>query len=180
VMLTTRQLLLREFEESDWKAILQYQSAPEYLRYYHGTQRTEQEARAYVRMFMGWSKEKPRKKYQFALVLRSEAKLIGHCGLRLDMLTAGIADIGYDLDHHYRERGYVIEALHALLAFGFDRLALHRIWAACLADNSDAAHTWERLGMRREGRLRENEKIGDRWYDTLLYSLLDREWRHTG
>jgi RimJ/RimL family protein N-acetyltransferase len=33
--------------------------------------------------------------------------------------------------------------------------------------------------MRREGRLRENEYYKGRWWDTVLYGLLEEEWRLT-
>jgi RimJ/RimL family protein N-acetyltransferase len=35
----------------------------------------------------------------------------------------------------------------------------------------------ERVGMRLEGRLLENEYFKERWWDTLLYGLLEHEWR---
>lgn len=38
--LITERLVLREFEESDWTAVLAYQRDPLYLRYYEWTERT--------------------------------------------------------------------------------------------------------------------------------------------
>lgn len=35
----------------------------------------------------------------------------------------------------------------------------------------------QKLGMQREGLLRESAWIKGRWVDVLLYSMLDREWR---
>ena len=35
MQLETDRLILREFEGSDWTAVLAYQSDPLYLRYYH-------------------------------------------------------------------------------------------------------------------------------------------------
>jgi RimJ/RimL family protein N-acetyltransferase len=35
----------------------------------------------------------------------------------------------------------------------------------------------EKLGMRREGHQRENQWLHGRWWDTLLYAILDHEWR---
>ena len=43
-----------------------------------------------------------------------------------------------------------------MLAFDFERLGLHRIWAECVADNTAAAHVLEKLGLRREGHFREH------------------------
>jgi hypothetical protein len=35
----------------------------------------------------------------------------------------------------------------------------------------------EKVGLRLEGRLRENEYFKGRWLDTLIYGLLESEWR---
>jgi len=35
----------------------------------------------------------------------------------------------------------------------------------------------EKVGMRPEGRLREKEYFKGRWWDTLLFAILDYEWR---
>jgi [ribosomal protein S5]-alanine N-acetyltransferase len=40
-----------------------------------------------------------------------------------------------------------------------------------------SAHVLEKLGMRQEGWLRENEFYKGRWWDTLMYAVLDREWQ---
>ena len=64
-----------------------------------------------------------------------------------------------------------------MLAFGFDTLKLHRIWSWCIADNQRSARLLGRLGMQLEGRLRENEHFKGRWWDTLVYGMLESEWR---
>ncbi len=61
---------------------------------------------------------------------------------------------------------------------GFQTLGLHRIVARCDARNVASARVMERLGMRREALLVENEMVKDEWTDELVYALLDREWRH--
>jgi len=45
-----------------------------------------------------------------------------------------------------------------------------------VADNLGSAHVLEKLGMRPEGHLRENEYYRDRWWDTLMYAILIDEW----
>ena len=61
--------------------------------------------------------------------------------------------------------------------FGFQELKLHRISSWCIADNVASVRVLERLGMRMEGRLREERYFKKRWWDTLLYGLLEDEWR---
>jgi RimJ/RimL family protein N-acetyltransferase len=177
MILTTQRLVLREFEEGDWLAVLAYQSHPLYLRYYSWTHRTEQDVRAFVRMFLAQRAEEPRTKFQLAITLAPDGQLIGNAGIRLKTPNDREADMGYELDPRYWGCGYATEAADALLAFGFRELKLHRVWAQCIAENAASAHVLEKIGMRLEGRLRENEWMKDRWWDTLLYAILEREWQ---
>ena len=81
MILTTDRLVLREFEETDWPAVLAYQSDPLYLRYYHWTRRTEHDVREFVCMFITWRAEEPRTRFQLAIVLPPDGPLIGNCGI---------------------------------------------------------------------------------------------------
>jgi ribosomal-protein-alanine N-acetyltransferase len=54
---------------------------------------------------------------------------------------------------------------------------MHRIAAYCIAENVASARVLEKIGMTREGRFREHEWFKGRWWDTLCYAILDREWR---
>ncbi|MCZ7570404.1 MAG: GNAT family N-acetyltransferase [Ardenticatenaceae bacterium] len=173
----TDRLLLREFVESDWPAVLEYQSDPRYLRYYPWTERTPEDVRAFIRMFIDWQREEPRRKYQFAVLLPAENRLIGNCGLRKKTADAWEAEIGYEFAPAWWGQGFATEAAGGLLAFGFEELRLHRIWAYCVAENVASARVLEKIGMRREGRLHENEWMKGRWWDTLLYGILEHEWR---
>lgn len=177
MILTTTRLLLREFRESDWQTVLEYQRDPLYLRYNPWTHRTEADVHNFVRTFIAWQAEQPRTKFQFAIILKEQAQLIGNGGIRMRSLDAREADIGYELDSHYWGQGYATEAARALLAFGFRELRLHRIWAYCIAENVASARVLEKIGMQREGRLREKEWMKSRWWDTLVYAILDHEWQ---
>lgn len=180
MQLETDRLLLREFQPDDWPAVLAYQSDPRYLRFYPWTGRTPDDVRAFVQMFVEAQQEQPRLKFQLAIVLNGEARPIGNCGIRRKTAGAREADLGYELAPEHWGQGYATEAARAMLAFGFDELKLHRIWAQCLAENRASARVLERLGMRQEGRLRENEWLKGRWRDTLLYGILEGEWRAGG
>lgn len=177
MILTTERLVLREYEEGDWPAVLAYQSDPLYLRYYEWTERTPEAVREFVGMFLAQQQERPRVKYQIAVVLKATGQLIGSCGIRMRSPDAHEADIGYELDPKHWGQGYATEAARAVVELGFERFGLHRIWSWCIADNLGSARVLEKLGMRQEGRLRENEVFKGRWWDTLLYGILEHEWR---
>lgn len=180
MILTTERLLLREFEERDWQPTLQYQMDPEYLRFNPWSYRTELDVRSFIRMFMDWSRERPRRKYQVAIVLKENNQMIGNCGLRMNHAHAQMGEIGYELDRRYWGHGYATEAASAMLTLGFEQLHLHRIWAYCVAENTASAHVLERIGMHYEGCQRECEWMKGRWWDTRLYAVLEHEWRQQG
>jgi [ribosomal protein S5]-alanine N-acetyltransferase len=175
--LETERLILRDFVEEDWERVLEYGSHPLYLRYYEWIERTPDSVKAFIGWFLDQQTQVPRFKFQLAITLKSNHLLIGNCGVRMDHAGAVEADIGYELDPNYWNRGYATEAAHAIMDFGFQRFGVHRIWAHCIADNLASAHVLEKLGMQREGRLREKEYFKGRWWDTLIYAILADEWQ---
>ena len=175
--LETERLILRDFVKEDWQRVLEYQSDPLYLRYYEWTERTPEAVQEFVGWFLDHQTQKLRIKFQLAILLKSSNLLIGNCGIRMDKANALEADVGYELDPKYWNRGYATEAAHAIVDFGFSRFRFHRVWSWCVADNLGSAHVLEKLGMRREGRLRENEYYRGRWWDTLMYGVLANEWQ---
>lgn len=177
MILTTPRLVLREFVEEDWRAVLDYQSDPRYLRYYTWTTRSEADVRAFVQQFLDWHREEPRLRYQLAVVLCSSERLIGNCGIRLAEPNAQEAELGFEISPAYWGHGYATEAAQAMLHFGFADLSLHRVSGHCVADNVASWRVMEKLGMRCEGRLRENRWFKGRWWDSMVCAILEDEWR---
>lgn len=175
--LETERLILRDFVKGDWQAVLAYQSDPLYLRYNHWTERTPETVQEFVGWFLGQQSNVPRIKYQLAIVLKSTDQLIGNCGVRMDAPNSVEADIGYELSPQHWNCGYATEAARTIVDFGFDHFGVHRIWADCVADNVGSAHVLEKLGMKLEGRLRENKYFKGRWWNTLVYAILAEEWQ---
>ena len=174
--LETERLVLREFIIDDWTAVLAYQSDPLYLRYYPWLDRTPGNVRSFINMFLDWQRERPRTKFQLAVILKENEQLIGTCGIRINNVELREANIGYELNSQFWGNGYATEAALAILRFGFEDLGMHRIIANTLAVNKSSARVLEKLGMRLEAQELEKEFFKGRWYDGLTYAILDREW----
>lgn len=174
--ITTSRLHLREFKFDDWPAVFAYQQDPRYLRYYDWTERKATDAQAFVYMFLKFQTAQPRTKFQLAITLKTTGQLIGNCGLRLKSANAIEADIGYELAPDHWGNGYATEAAQAMINLGFTTFNLHRISSKCIADNVGSARVLEKAGMKLEGRLRENEYFKSRYWDNLLYAILEDEW----
>ncbi len=86
------------------------------------------------------------------------------------------AEIGYGLDRTHWGKGYMSEALQALLAYAFEGLALHRNEADVDPRNSASIRTVERLGFKQEGYLRERWQVNGEIQDTVFYGLLRPDW----
>ena len=86
------------------------------------------------------------------------------------------AELGWTLDPAFGGRGYATEAVGAVIDLCFGTLGLRRLHAECFADNEPSWRLMERLGMRREARLRkESLHRSGRWLDGLSYALLAEE-----
>ena len=176
VALRTERLVLREFAPDDWEALHAIESRPEVARYQSFAPRTPDESRLYVREAIHGAADDPRLTYDLAVAIASEDRLIGRCGLGISDAEPREAMLWYTLHPDEWGRGYTTEAARAIVDFGFRMLGLHRIWADCDPANVASWRVLEKLGMRREGHLRENAWVKGEWVDSLIYAILDRDW----
>jgi RimJ/RimL family protein N-acetyltransferase len=177
MIIKTERLLLREFVMEDWRAVYAYQNDPRYLEFYEWDHRSEQDVKAFVQMFLDRQKESPRTKFQLAITLPNSNKLIGNVGVRKRDVKTYTADMGYELDPREWGNGYATEAAMAILQFAFEQLRVHRVSANAIVNNHNSLRVLEKLGMRQEGRLRENEYFKGHYWDTVIYGILVDEWR---
>ena len=76
-----------------------------------------------------------------------------------------------------RHQGYGAEAMRMLLDYAFEELGMNRVGLSVFEFNEDAISTYEKLGFREEGRLRGALKRDGAFYDAILMSILEPEWR---
>lgn len=180
MQIETERLILREFVSDDWLVMARYWRDPRYQHFYPENDDPAPIVRELVERFVAAQATSPRLKRQLVIVERASDAMIGNCGIRINDPEIGEANIGYELDPDFWGHGYATEAARAIVRFGFEDLALHRIWAECIADNRGSWRVMERLGMRREAHVREHQHFRDRWWDTFTYAILDHEWQARG
>ena len=177
VALETRRLVLRELGDDDVTAVQAYAGDLEVVRYLDWGPNTSEDTVRFLAMARAAREALPRTAYHLAIVLKAAERLIGGCRIEIRSAAHGSGDVGYVLDRQHWGHGYMTEATRALVDFGFGRLALHRIWAACDVDNHASARVLEKLGMRREGHLRQSRRRQGEWRDSYLYAILEPDWR---
>ena len=97
--------------------------------------------------------------------------VIGVVGLEIDSLHER-AELGYWIGKSWWGRGYCTEASAAVIEFGFECLGLNRIFAYHMVRNEASGRVMEKLGMRREGVLKQHVKKWGRFEDTAVYGVL--------
>lgn len=175
-MLRTERLLLREFRRDDWERMHAYQNDARYLRYYDRERMDPGESQTLVAAFLSWRADRPRIKTQLAIELAATGEMIGNVGVRRDDPAGRDAEIGYELNPDHWGQGFATEAALAMRDWGFGEQGLTRLHAHCIADNAASSNVLEKLGMRREGLLRNHVFQKGRFWDVMLYGLLREEW----
>jgi RimJ/RimL family protein N-acetyltransferase len=80
-------------------------------------------------------------------------------------------------DKNYWSKGYGTESAKLILDFGFKKLKLHRIQLDVYSYNPRAIKLYKKLGFKKEGIKREHNFYKGKFYDTILMSVLSREWK---
>jgi RimJ/RimL family protein N-acetyltransferase len=110
-----------------------------------------------------------------AVELRETGELVGHLTLTVTPEHRQ-GEIGFIFHPDYQGHGYATEAARALIAYAFERYDLHRVSGRLEPRNGASARVLEKLGMRLEGLLIENEWVKGEWQSEAIYALLAREW----
>ena len=72
--------------------------------------------------------------------------------------------------------GYGRESMEALFRLAFESMNINRFWLDVYPDNPDGIHLYEKLGMHRDGILRQNYKAERGYLDQIIYSMLKTEY----
>lgn len=113
--------------------------------------------------------------YTFAITSKAAGTLMGCIGLHLNP-DHRRAEMGYWIGVPYWNQGYTSEAARRMVQFGFDELALNRIFAMCFAYNPASARVMQKAAMSYEGMLRQHLVKWGEYVDVHVYSILRSEW----
>lgn len=170
-------VVLRRFAPADLDAFVAYRSRPEVARYQSWDAPYPRAAgeRFFSELASGHP-DTPGEWYQFAVVLGQTGELVGDCAAQPRASDPRQVEIGFTIAPAHQGNGYATQAVRGLLGYLFWQRHKHRVSASCDPRNTASVRVLERLGMRREGHLRESTWAKGEWTDDLLYAILDREW----
>lgn len=105
----------------------------------------------------------------------TDGQFIGVIGLTGFSAEHEHAELGYWIGRPWWGQGYCTEAARALLRWAFETLGLHRVHAQHFRRNPASGRVMQKLGMRREGTLRQHVRKWGAFEDLEVYGLLRGE-----
>ncbi len=174
-ILQTTRLVLRQLRLQDADAVLHIRGDFEVTRYNIGSayQSREQAQNLIEGITDGYNQHL---EVRWGITLREDDSVIGMVGYNYWVRHDHRASVGYDLAREFWGLGIMTEALRAVIAFGFDQMALNRIEADADMRNPASARVLEKVGFSREGVQREQFYEDGRFHDLGLFALLRRDF----
>ncbi|SIQ73987.1 Protein N-acetyltransferase, RimJ/RimL family [Chryseobacterium sp. RU37D] len=165
--ITTKNLILRHFEETGSKRMFLLDSNPDVMKYIGVPPVTDiQESLHIIKMIS--------QQYQdngvgrLAVIEKESGLLIGWSGLKL--LTQeingykNVYDLGYRFLPEFWGKGYAFESAKASLDFGFKDMNIDVIYAHAHSENAGSNHILKKLGFEKTGEFTEPDGICY-WYE---------------
>lgn len=174
----TERLTLRAFAEKDLDALHELHSHPDVARYMYWEPWSRGRAvEALGRRMQNTALSDEGATVNVAVARRDTGAFIGEAHLEWLSAQHGNGEIGFSFHPRSHGQGYASEAATELLRLGFETYGLRRIIGRCDARNEASAALMERLGMRREAFLVDNELVKGVLSGEYDYAMLAAEWR---
>ena len=175
--LRTERLLLRPFRSDDLDALHAIHSNEGNARWLYHEPRTLAETRELLALKVAGAALRAEGEWlSAAAVLREGGQVVADVSLLWQSEVHRQGEIGIVVHPDRHGKGYAAEAARPLLAFAFETLGLHRVVGRLEPRNVGSARVLEKLGMRREAHLVENEWVKGEWQSEAVYAILAREW----
>lgn len=173
-VIQTERLLLRQIELNDAVEIMQMRQSNRVNQFIARNRLTGLEAAEELvkktsdafeaKAGIGW-----------AGILRDGSKIIGTCGFnRIDYLN-NRAEIGGELSVDYWGKNIALEAVKAIVSFGFEKMNLHAIEAVVSPENRGAIYLLESLGFEKEAHFKERVYFNGVYSDMAVYTIFSQQ-----
>jgi ribosomal-protein-alanine N-acetyltransferase len=173
--LETTRLILRKATSRDIPDIFIYSSDVEVTRYLRwGPHQTLTETENYIQGVLNEYREG--KDGPWMIELKQSYTVIGHIHLMDISLQHSKTQVGFVSARAYWNKGIMTEALKAVLEYAFTGIGLNRIEGLCISANRAAARVLEKVGMMKEGELRDYLNQKGAFWDFSIYAILRDEF----
>lgn len=161
---------LREFQTSDAGAIARLANNPAIA----GNLRDAFPSPYTFDKAVSWLEMVEFNKQNFLRAIIVDGELAGSVGLHAchDVYRFNL-ELGYWLGEPFWNRGIMTEVVKAIVAFGFNELKAHRIFAGIFSFNTASARVLQKCGFKHEATLHQSVFKNGQWADELVFALIN-------
>lgn len=147
-------------------------------RYLYSQPRNREQTRALLEKRIAQTPDASGDNVLFIVAVFNETnRVIGDFMLRWGDNEHRQGEIGGSLHPDFHGRGIASEVYRELLEVGFIDYDLHRIVGRCDGRNRASIRSLEKVGLRQEAHLVENEFVKGEWTDEVILAILQDTWR---
>ena len=174
--LETDRLILRRFEINDaedmYKNVTSDSAVNKFL-----TWKLHESITETVALISEWNERyRSNERYCWAIVLKEIGEVIGTIAVPTIKKRTETVEVTYCIGSNWWGQGIVVEALHAVIDYLFDIVKVNRIEAGFDVNNPNSGRVMEKVGMKKEGILRQGGCNNQGLFDIVFYAILRKEW----
>lgn len=173
-IITTNRLILTPMEESDIEFIFMLEKRIESYQYDSDNEPTSEEVIKRCKWFIERAKSLPNEG-AIRWIVRKDNIMIGEVHFTCNYEKTHEWEIGYKFIKEEWGNGFASEAVKAVIKYAFEHFNVNRIVAFLNVENKRSEALVERVGLIKEGCLREVRIIGGKYYNEYIYSILKWE-----
>ena len=172
----TERLVLRRFAYSDNADMLKNWVADEKVQamYSEPVYETEEAVRGLLDKYIGAYEREDC--YRWAVIEKASGECIGQIAYFLVDSKNHFAEIEYCIGAAFQRRGYATEATKAVIAYGFEKINLHKVQICTKTINAPSKRVIEKCGFTYEGTLRDYFCMNGEYIGRLYFSMLRSEY----
>lgn len=174
-VLETKRLVLRKVTKEDATSMLNYLSDEVVMKYY-GLEPFKSINDALDEISWYQSIHNNKTGIRWGITLKEQGDVIGSCGFHNNVSQHFRTEIGFELSKEQWGKGIALEAVQAIINYGFEHMNFQRIEALIEPPNRASIKLVEKLGFIREGLLRNYEFTCGKFDDLYMYSLLKEDF----
>lgn len=174
--LETERLFLRRLNENDANEVFALRSNPKIMKYIpRPLAKTKEDALAHITLIN--EKIEDNTGINWGITIKGNDKIIGIIGHYRIQPENHRAEIGYMSLPEYYGKGFITEAIKVVVEYGFEQMNLHSIEAVIDPENKPSERVLQKNGFVKEAHILENELWEGKFWDTVIYSLLKRNFK---
>ena len=174
--IVTERLTMRQFDYSDAEDMLEFWISDFEVQslYFEPVYQTKKELKELLTEYI--SSYEKQDYYRWAIIEKKSSIVIGQIAFFLIDSKNHFGEIEFCIGRKFQNKGYGVEAIHAILDYGFNKINFHKIQVCHEKSNLASKAVIKKCKFVYEGTLRDYFFIDGEYGDRLYYSILKEEY----